>query len=174
METILTIIETILSRRSIRHYEKKEIPKEILEKILEAGRQAPSATNRQPVHFIVITNENLKKELSKGQYNKFIEDAPVTIIGCADIAPIITREWFIVDTTIALQNMVIAAWTMGIGLCWIGDFKEKNVKGLLKIPNKWKIVVLITFGYPAEHFNPRKKKPMTGIVSFNDFTNKEY
>ncbi len=70
--------------------------------------------------------------------------------------------------------MVIAAWTMGIGSCWIGEFKEKNVKELLKIPNKWKIVALITFGYPAEYPDPRKKKPMTEIVSFNDFTNKEY
>jgi nitroreductase len=170
MEISLTAIETVLSRRSIRRYEKKEIPKEILNKILEAGRQAPSAANRQPVHFIVITNENLKKELSKGRYNKFIQDAPLTIIGCANRGPILTRKWSIVDTTIALQNMVIAAWTMGIGSCWIGDFKEKQVKELLKIPNMWKIVALITFGYPAEQPNSRKKKPMTEIVSFNNFT----
>lgn len=171
MEISLTAIEIVLNRRSIRRYEKKEIPKEILDKILEAGRQAPSAANRQPVHFIVITNENLKKELSKGRYNKFIQDAPLTIIGCANRGPILTRKWSVVDTTIALQNMVIAAWTMGIGSCWIGDFKEKQVKELLKIPNMWKIVALITFGYPAEQPNSRKKKPMTEIVSFNNFTN---
>jgi nitroreductase len=174
METSLTTIETVLSRRSIRQYEKREIPKEILENILEAGRQAPSAANRQPVHFIVITNEKLKKELAKGRYNRFIKDAPITIIGCANKGPILTRKWSIVDTTIALQNMVIAAWTMGIGSCWIGDFKEKHVKELLKIPNMWKIVALITFGYPAEHPDSRTKKPMTEIVSFNNFTNKNH
>ena len=170
MVTRLTAIEKVLSRRSIRQYENKEIPQEILEKILEAGRQAPSAANRQPVRFIVITNDTLKNELSKGRYNRFIKDAPVTIIGCANRGPVLTRKWSIVDTTIALQNMVIAAWTLGIGSCWIGDFKEKQVKELLHIPRQWKIVALITFGYPAEHPEARKKKPLTEMVTFNNFT----
>jgi nitroreductase len=170
METKVMAIEMVLNRRSIRRYEKKEIPKEILEKILEAGRQAPSAANRQPVHFIVITEEKLKQALAQGRYNKFIKDAPITIIGCANRGPILTRRWSIVDTTIALQNMVIAAWTMGIGSCWIGDFKEKQVKELLQIPRHWKIVALITFGYPTEHPDSRKKKSMSEIVSFNTFT----
>ena len=170
METQLTAIEMVLNRRSIRRYEKKEIPKEILEKILEAGRQAPSAANRQPSHFIIISDEKLKRTLAQGRYNKFIKDAPITIIGCANIGAIPTRRWSIVDTTIALQNMVIAAWIMGIGSCWIGDFKEKQVKELLQIPHNWKIVALITFGYPAEHPTPRKKKPMDQIVSLNTFT----
>jgi nitroreductase len=163
-------VDTILSRRSIRRYEEKAIPNEVLSKILEAGRQAPSAANRQPSHFIVVTDDNIKKELSKGLFNRFIKDAPVTIVGCAKAGNILTGKWSLVDTTIALQNMVIAAWTMGVGSCWIGDFKEDRVKQLLKIPDSWKVVALVSFGYPAEQPNPRKKKSITKLVSFNSFS----
>ncbi len=130
-----SLVDVLLSRRSIRRYENKEIPNDVLRKVLEAGRQAPSAANRQPMHFIVITDEALKKELSKGLFNRFIKDSPVTLVGCAKTGDILTGKWSIVDTTIALQNMVIAAWSMGVGSCWIGDFNENRVKQLLKIPD---------------------------------------
>jgi len=170
MVKVLSAIDVILSRRSIRHYERKEIPNEILNRILEAGRQAPSAANRQPFHLIVVTDDNIKKELSKGFFNRFIRDSPLTIVGCANTGDRLTGKWSIVDTTIALQNMVIAAWTMGIGSCWIGDFKEEKVKELLQIPQKWKVVALIPFGYPTKQPKPRKKKTITELVSFNKFS----
>ena len=69
----LTLVDIVLSRRSIRSYKKKEIPSDVLNKILEAGRQAPSAANRQPYHFIVVTDEEIKKKLSKGFFNRFSE-----------------------------------------------------------------------------------------------------
>jgi nitroreductase len=137
-----------------------------LDKILEAGRQAPSAANKQPWHFIVLTDSEIKKELSKEMFNGFIKDAPVTIAGCAH-KDMIASKWSIVSTAIALQNMVVAAWTMGIGSCWIGDFSEEKVKKLLNIPESWNIVALVSLGYPAEKPQPRKKKTIEEIVSFN-------
>ena len=146
--------------------------------ILEAGRQAPSAGNGQPWHFIVITDEEIKQELSWGRVNWFIKDAPLTIVGCAYAE---TGNWSIIDTTIALQNMVIAAWAMDVGSCWLGAFKEGDVKKLLNIPDDWKVVALVTFGYPAEGENRfpanfedmrdrlTAKKPIEKIVSFNTF-----
>lgn len=163
----MSLIDVILSRRSIRKYERKDIPQDILNKILEAGRQAPSARNIQPWHFIVITDEKIKEKLSQGRYNWFIREAPVTIVGCADLNS--SRKWAVIDTTIALQNMVIAAWALGIGSCWIGDFVEDEVKELLNIPSDWKVVALISFGYPAEHPPRREKKILEEIVSFNRF-----
>ena len=59
-----------------------------------------------------------------------------------------------------MQNMVIAAWTLGVGSCWIGDFNEKKVKELLKIPNKWKVVALVTLGYPAEQPNNERRNQL--------------
>lgn len=164
----MSLIDTVLSRRSIRHYEEKDIPINILDKILEAGRQAPSAGNRQPWHFIVLKDYEIKNRLSKGKWNKFVKDTPVTIVGCASEEGDM-KKWSVVDTTIALQNMVVAAWAMGVGSCWIGDFKEEQVKLLLDIPNGWKVVSLLTLGYPAEQPKSRKKKTIEEIVSYEKF-----
>lgn len=165
----MSLIDIILTRRSIRQYEKKEITHEVLTQIFEAGRNAPSAANRQPLRFIVLNDNEMKKELSNGMFNRFIKDSPVVIVGCADVNSLLTGKLAIVDAAIAMQNMVIAAWTLGIGSCWIGDFNEKKVKELLKIPDKWKVVALVTLGYPAEQPKQRKKKPVEEMFSFNTF-----
>jgi nitroreductase len=178
----MSLIDKVLSRRSIRACSKKRIPTPVLNNILEAGRQAPSAGNRQPWHFIVVTDEEIKQTLSWGRVNWFIKDAPLTIMGYATTD---TGNWTIVDTTTALQNMVIAAWAMGVGSCWLGAFKEGDVKQLLNIPDNWKVVALVTFGYPAEGENRfpanfqdmrerlTTKKSIEEIVSFNTFQDLE-
>ena len=162
-------IDLILSRRSIRRYENKDISEEVLQQILEAGRQAPSAANRQPIRFVIVKDHAILKNLCDNLINRFVKYAPVAIVGCADIKSLLTGKWAVVDTTIAMQNMVIAAWALGIGSCWIGACNEEKVKELLKIPDKWKIVALLTFGYPAEQPKQRKKKPFEKMFSFNSF-----
>jgi nitroreductase len=165
----MSFIDTVLSRRSIRRYEKQDIPKDVLDKILEAGRQAPSAGNKQPWHFIVLSDYDIKEKLSHGKWNTFVKDSAVTIVGCGYIGDEYGRKWSTVDISIALQNMVIAAWGLGIGSCWIGDFKEVEVKSLLNIPEDRKVIALVTFGYPAEKIESRQKKPIDEIVSYNKF-----
>ena len=164
----MSLVDVLLSRRSIRRYEQREISRDVLDKILEAGRQAPSAGNKQPWHFIVVTDSEIKKEFSKGMFNRFIKDAPVCIVGCAH-RDIVAGKWSVVSTTIALENMVIAAWALGIGSCWIGDFSEEKVKKLLSIPASWNVVALLSFGHPAEKPQPKKKKTIKEIASFNRF-----
>ena len=166
----MSFTDFILTRRSIRHYDKKDIPEEdVLNQIIEAGRNAPLAANRQPIHFVIVTDNEKQKDLSNGLFNRFIKNAPVVVVGCADVNSLLTGKWAIVDATIAMQNMVIAAWTLGVGSCWIGDFNEKKVKELLKIPDKWKVVALVTLGYPAEQPKQRKKKSIEELFSFNSF-----
>lgn len=165
----MSLLDIVLSRRSIRRYERKDIPKEVLYKILEAGRQAPSASNIQPFHLIVLTDEEIKKEFSTGRWNTFVKDSPLVVVGCAITTDIHDSRWSVVDTTIALQNMVVAAWAMGVGSCWIGDFQEEKVKQRLNIPEGWRVVALITFGYPVEQPHPRIKKPLDELVSYNKF-----
>jgi nitroreductase len=142
-----------------------------LTQILEAGRQAPSAVNKQPIRFIIVKDNEIKKGLSNSLFNRFINDAPVVIIGCADVNSLLTGKWAVVDTAIAMQNMVIAAWMLGVGSCWIGAFNEKKTKQMLKIPEKWKVVALLTLGYPAEKPKNRKKKPLKELFNFNNFQN---
>ena len=165
----MSLIDLVLSRRSIRRYEGKEVPEETLGRILEAGRQAPSASNKQPWHFIVVTDDGIKERLSRGKWNSFIRDSAFTVVGCGYTGDSYGRRWSTIDTTIALQNMVIAAWSLGVGSCWIGDFKENEVKKLLNIPRGWKIIALISFGYPAEEPTSKPKKPLEEIVGYNRF-----
>jgi nitroreductase len=165
----MSLLDLILTRRSIRHYENKDIPEEVLQQILETGRQAPSAANRQPIHFVIVTDRDILKNLCDNLINRFVKYAPVAIVGCADIKSLLTGKWAVVDATIAMENMVIAAWTLGIGSCWIGACNEEKVKELLKIPDKWKFVALLTLGYPAEQPKQRKKKPFEKMFSFNSF-----
>ncbi|MFQ6094892.1 MAG: nitroreductase family protein [Candidatus Bathyarchaeia archaeon] len=165
----MSLVDAILSRRSVRKYESKEVPEDVLKKILEAGRQAPSAGNKQPWRFIVITDGEIKEKLSRGRWNRFIKESAFTIVGCGYTGDAYSRRWSTIDTTIALQNMVIAAWSLGVGSCWIGDFKEEEVKGLLNIPGDWKVIALISFGYPAEQPGSKWKKPLEEIVSYNRF-----
>ena len=165
----MSLLDLILSRRSIRSYETKDLPEEVLMQILEAGRQAPSAVNRQPIRFVVVNDNDMMKNLCDNLINRFVKYAPVAIVGCADVKSLLTGKWAVVDTTIAMQNMVIAAWSLGIGSCWVGGCNEKEIKKLLKIPDKWKFVALLTLGYPAEQPKPRKKKQVEKLFSFNSF-----
>jgi len=164
----MSLVDVILSRRSIRKYLDKDIPNDVLDKILEAGRQSPSAANRQPYHFIVVTKDEIKKELP-GLVAGFLKNAPLVIVGCANPKALLTGKWAIVDTTIALENMVLAAWSLGVGSCWIGAFNEQKIKDILQIPENYKIVALLPLGYPAEDPKPRKKKEKTTLFSFNNF-----
>jgi len=166
---LMSLIDVILTRRSIRRYETEEVPAEVLQQILEAGRQAPSAANRQPIRFVIVKDHELLKNLCDNLITRFVKYAPVAMVGCADIKSLLTGKWAVVDATIAMQNMVIAAWTLGVGSCWIGACNEEKVKELLKIPDKWKVVALITFGYPAEQPKSRRKKPFEELFSFNSF-----
>jgi nitroreductase len=165
----MSFLDVIYSRRSIRKYENKQIPIEVLQQILEAGRLAPSAVNRQPFRFVVVNDEQIMKDLCDNLIARFVKSAPVAIAGCADVKSLLTGKWAVVDTTIAMQNMVIAASALGIGSCWIGACDEGKVKKLLKIPDKYKFVALVTLGYPAEQPKPKKKKPLEELFNFNRF-----
>jgi len=164
----MSTLDVILSRRSIRKYQDKPIPKEALDKILEAAKQAPSAVNKQPYRFVVVDDPEIKKEL-KSLLSRFLDKAPVVIVGCANIKALMTGKWAVIDTSIAFQNMVLAAWSLGVGSCWVGSFNEQKIKELLKVPDKWKIVALVTFGYPDEQPKQRKKKPTDELFGINQF-----
>jgi nitroreductase len=164
---ILSCIDKIIGRRSVRMYKKVPVPSAIKEKIIEAGRQAPSAANRQPWHFIVCEDQVAKEKLSKGKWCSFVKDSAFTVVGVSLPFDDTSRRWGVVDTAIALQNMVLAAEVQGVGSCWIGDFKEGEVKREFGIPEEATVVAVIPFGLPDEKPGPRVKKPITEIVHLN-------
>jgi nitroreductase len=111
----MDVFEAVQKRRSVRAYESTPIPKEKLEKILEAARLAPSAGNIQPWHFIIVTELEKRQKLAQAQapFAKFLKEAPVVIVGCGDQKA--SPGWFMVDVAIAMQNMVLTATGEGLG-----------------------------------------------------------
>jgi nitroreductase len=171
----MDVFEAIQMRRSVRSYLPEQVPLNVLNRILEAGRLAPSANNRMPWNFIVVTDPQKRKAIAdSGTYGKFLTECPVVIVGCGDRES--AQKWHVVDTTIALENMVIAATAEGLGTCWIGSFDEKKVKDLLKVPDSYAVVALIALGYPKEKMDLirlsmrlRPKKKLEQITSSEEF-----
>ena len=173
----MEVFEAIQNRHSVRSYLSDEVPIKKLKKILEAARLAPSAGNIQPWHFIVVSDQQKRKKLSKGRYAKFLVESPIVIVGCGDRRA--SPNWHLVDTTIAMQNMVLTATSEGLGTCWIGSFNEDQVKKLLCIPVRFRVIALLALGYRREttnlsskvlHFFRRKKK-LEKIASLERFGN---
>lgn len=171
----MDVFEAIEKRKSIRNYEPTPIPREKLEKILEAARLAPSASNVQPRHFIVVTDEERREALSAGMFAKFLKQAPVVIAACGDEKK--SPKWYAIDVAIAVENMVLAATGEGLGTCWIGSFDETKVRNVLKIPGHLRVVVLLAVGYPSGKESLaskalrliRKRKSLEEIVSFEEY-----
>ena len=166
----MEVFTIIGRRRSIRLYEKKPVEKEKLNRILEAGRLAPSASNKQPWRFIVVTDEKVKEKLRAAYDEEWFVSAPVIIVGCAVPEEAWVRmdgqEYWMVDVAIAMQNMILTATEIGLGTCWIADFTdEKGIQEALKLPSNIRVVAMTPLGYPAEEKSPVKnRKPLTEIV----------
>ncbi len=153
-----SIMDIISSRHSVRDFDPKPLADGALDAILEAGRLAPSAQNRQPWRYIVFTDPAKIRELAKntglvGLSNFFIKDAPCLIIACADTKKnvrINNQDYYLVDTAISFQQMILCAWEMGIGTCWLAAFSEKVLVKYLDLPKSWRIVAISPFGYPKD------------------------
>jgi nitroreductase len=165
--------EAITKRISIRNYQEKPLPKELIDKLLEAARVAPTASNKVSLHFIVVTDSEKRKKLA-GPLSKFIRNAPVAIVGCGDTKA--SPKWCKVDVAIAMQNMVIAATGEGLGTCWVGSFDEAKIKLECKIPEHFEVVALLAVGYPVEGRLAggafgliRRRKKLQDIVSYEEY-----
>ncbi len=170
--------EAIQKRKSTRDYETNSLPRDKIQKLLVAARLSPSANNVQPWHFIVVTNAEKRKVLSKGLFAKFLKDSPVVIALCGDERA--SPEWYIVDVALAGENMVIAATNEGLGTCWVGSFDENEVKNLLSIPEHIRVVALLAVGYPKEKVGVttkilrlvRRRKELNEISSWETYGNR--
>jgi nitroreductase len=164
----MEVLDAIKSRRSVRSYSDRAVPEDALTRILESGRIAPSANNRQPWHFVVVTEPERRKALSGGKWAGFLSECPVVIAGCGDKKR--SPEWHVVDVTIALQNMVTQATAEGLGTCWIGSFDEATVKKALDVPEHFSVVAMLALGYSADKpRGERKAKPMGEVTSRERF-----
>jgi len=173
----MDVLEAIKGRRSIRAFKSQEISEEIVEKLIDTAMWAPSAGNIQPWEFIIVRKPEIKRRLAEAALDQsFIEEAPVVIVVCANE----NRSsqgyemrgktlYCIQDTAAAIQNLHLAAYSFGLGTCWIGAFKEEEAREILKIPYGIRPVAIIPVGYAAETPSPRSRRPRSEIVHYETF-----
>jgi nitroreductase len=171
----MPFIDLVRKRRSVRSYSSNPIPREIIDRCLEAARLAPSACNSQPWSFIVIDNPEIKNKLANNAFsgiygiNAFVKEAPVIIVVITERSTYAARlgsyfrgtRYSLIDIGIGCEHFVLQAAEEGIGTCWIGWFNEKAVKKVLGVPKHKKIDVLMSMGYPKETDNKKDQKRKT-------------
>jgi len=173
----MDVLEAIKGRRSIRAFKSQAVPPEIVEKLIDAARWAPSAGNIQPWEFIIVRKQEIKKRLAKAALDQtFIEEAPVVIVVCANENRSLMGYgirgktlYCIQDTAAAIQNILLVAYSIGLATCWIGAFREEEAREVFKIAQGVRPVAIIPVGYSDETPSPRSKRPLKQIVHYETF-----
>ncbi|HUX99673.1 MAG TPA: nitroreductase family protein [Candidatus Deferrimicrobium sp.] len=164
----MKINEAILYRRSIRNFKPDPIPFENIIKIVEAARWAPTATNRQKTRFVVVTEQELLKKIADNAKiifyrQKHAAQSKAMIVVCLD-----STAW-IEEVGASIQNILLMAYALNIGTCWIGAFNKEIVRELLKIPQIYKLLALILLGYYAEVPKPAPRLELGAVAFLNQW-----
>jgi nitroreductase len=168
----MDVFDAIKTRKSVRKYLDKSVEEDKLNKVLEAGRLAPSASNRQEWRFVVVRDPGtIKKIMHASGEQAFIAQAPLVIIACAETDGHMMRcgiPCFIVDISIALDHMTLMATELGLGTCWIGNFDADEIKEILNIPDEIRVVSVMPLGYPVDYSAIMKNRnPMEKIIRYD-------
>ena len=180
-EDKMTFLDLVKKRRSVRNYSQKRIPREVIERCLEAARFAPSACNSQPWSFIVVDEPELRSELSNKAFsgiysmNSFAKDAQALVVVVTERSRYLAclggyfrgTQYNLVDIGIACEHFVLQATEEGLGSCLIGWFNEKAIKKCLKISRNSKVDIVIALGYPEGEAREQRRKTLDEIRRYN-------
>ncbi|HOI56153.1 MAG TPA: nitroreductase family protein [Phycisphaerae bacterium] len=169
----MNVMEAISHRRSIRSYTDEAVSPEHLRQVLEAGRLAPSGSNRQEWVFVVVRDAARRKQLAEACHRQqFIAQAPVVIVACATDAKRTMSSGLqgaAVDTTIAVDHMTLTATELGLGTCWIGAFDAAAVAKVIGLPAGVAVTHVLPLGHPAESPTARPRKALEDIVRYDTY-----
>ena len=177
------MLELIIRRQSDRKYSDKTVEKEKLDRIIEAGRLAPSACNAQPWKFIVVSEPKLIEKVAEAAsakllgMNTFVAQAPLILVVVREKpnmsskigATIKNKDYSLIDIGIASENICLQARAEGSGSCMIGWFDEQMVRKLLEIPRSKRVELIITLGYSLSEQKEKRRKPEEVTVSYNKY-----
>lgn len=179
----IKLLELINKRQSDRAYLSNPIEGDKLERILEAGRLAPSACNAQPWKFIIVNEQELKNKIADCTSSKilgmnhFTKQAPIHIVIVEEKANftsnagslIKNKQFPLIDIGITAEHICLQATAEGLGTCMLGWFDEPKVKKLLNIPKSKRVPLIITLGYPANETREKRRKDSKEIISYNSY-----
>jgi nitroreductase len=188
----MEVLEAIKTRRSVRHQKPDQIDDETLQKVLDAARWAPSWSNTQCWRFIVVRDSKTKAALASS-FNKMkregevvdnpatktVLQAPVVIIVCAELGrsgclrdgtPATDKgDWFMFDSALAMQNLVLAAHALGLGTVIIGALDAKKAAEILEVPEGYCVVAMTPLGYPEREGRVTPRKELSEIVFYEKY-----
>lgn len=167
--------DVISNRRSIRAYKNQKLSQETINQLIDAARKAPTAGNAQPWAFVVVSKQETKEDLSRAAYGqRWLEQASVVIVVCVDEKRAEDSYgergkvlYCIQDTAAAIQNILLAAYSLGLGTCWMGAFEEGEIRRIINAPSEMRPVALIPVGYPAQLPRARTRRSVHEIM-FNE------
>jgi nitroreductase len=170
----MDILSVIKGRRSVRDFLTKEIPEELINELVEALIWAPSAGNLQARRFIFVKNPEIKKKLARAALGQsFIAEAPLVLVGCADLERIARRYgsrgmnlYVIQDVSASIMQLMLFAHEKGLGTVWVGAFDEKAVSDILHLPSHLRPVAIVPVGYPARIPPPAPRRPLKDLIEF--------
>jgi len=169
----MTFLELVNKRSSVREYGARPVPREVIEKCLEAARIAPSACNAQPFQFIVIHTKGREAELRRIYSASWFVQAPIVICACGIPGDSWCRQdgknYCDIDVTIAMDHLILAATAEGLGTCWIGAFNPPAVRKVLNLPDGLDPIALTPLGYPLDDAQrPKNRKAISDFVRYID------
>jgi nitroreductase len=162
---MMETLEAIHTRRSIREYQEKPVPEELVTEILKAAMMAPSARNQQPWEFVVITDPEIRKKIpAVSPFSQMVVRAPLAILVCGNLNLETAPGYWVIDCSAAIQNLLLAAHSLGLGAVWTGVYpREERIKGLAELFDFPEHVLphsLVVLGYPAQQpEHPDRFKP---------------
>ncbi len=167
----MNVMEAIKTRKSVRAYLDAPVDDEKLNSVMEAARLAPSAVNMQEWRFVIVRSPQVLTKLADATGGQSaVRSAPAVIVACAETDGRVMKCGqlaYPIDVAIALDHITLAAVELGLGTCWIGRFDEKEVKEILGIPEKIRVVELMPIGYPADPSPVEKNRlPLSTIVKY--------
>ncbi len=170
----MSTLEIIKKRRSIREFQNKEIPEEVINKLIEALIWAPSAGNLQARKFYFVFKDEMKQKLAEAALGQdFIAQAPLVIVSCTDYKRI---EWKYgergkslyapLDVALSVENLLLVATEIGLGGVTVGAFDEKEVAEILKLPKSQRPILIVPLGFPAESPEPPGRVSKEEAIEF--------
>jgi nitroreductase len=169
----MDVFTAISQRYSVRAYKTTNVEEEKLKKVLEAARLSPSASNRQAWKFIVVRDKETRRKLARAAFGQsFIGEAPIVIVACGTESKAIMgcgQPTHTVDVSIACAFMILEAYELGLGTCWIGAFKEDETKKILNIPEYVRVVAVTPLGYPDQAPTKKSRKSLNQIICFEKY-----
>lgn len=173
----MDVFDAIRGRRSVRRYASRPVERELIEKVVDAGRWAPSSGNTQPVEVVAVTDPEKRRVMAEvSGYARYLKDAPVALVVCINLSRARSRygelgvSYFApLDAAVAIQNMMLAAHALGLGTCWDSVFDKGKVRELVSLPGDVEPFAIIALGYPSESPSPPHRRPLEEILHWEKY-----